>query len=147
MPRTTKQKPAARNDGKQARQGYFYCSVKPTTPRVFGPGVNADRASAISTLGVKWVNGTELSYYFFDKPTDGTNITLADGSVRFVPWRGAANQLEAVRKGFKAWADLGIGIKFKVARPTRHGADRPQPVMFRSYIGRAIRDNAVDRAR
>lgn len=147
MARATKKNTASGKDDKQQRQGYFYCNVKPTTPREFGPGVNADRISAINNLGEKWVNGTELTYYFFDKPADGVNVTLADGSVTFVPWRGAANQLATVRRGFKAWSDLGIGIKFKEV------ASRDQ-AMVRigfmagdgswSYVGRAVLDVAAD---
>ena len=60
MPRMTKKKANYTNDQNGPRQGRFYCNVKPTTPRVFGPGVSADRASAINSLGDKWVNGTEL---------------------------------------------------------------------------------------
>ena len=147
MPRATKKKATATNDNKGPHLGRFYCNVKPTTLRVFGPSVSADRASAINSLSDKWVNGTELTYYFFDKPTDGMNITLADGSVSFVPWRGTASQMEAVRKGFKAWADLGLGIKF------REVSSRDQ-AMVRigfmagdgswSYVGRAILDIAAD---
>jgi hypothetical protein len=147
MPRAAKRKATVNNDDKGSRKGRFYCNVKPTTPRVFGPGVSADRASAINSLSDKWVNGTELTYYFFDKPGDGMNITLADGSVSFVPWRGAASQMEVVRKGFKAWVDLGLGIKF------REVSSRDQ-AMVRigfmagdgswSYVGRAILDIAAD---
>ena len=147
MIRTTKKKASSGSENKEPIRGNFYCNIKPTMPREFGPGVSADRARAINTLGDKWVNGTELSYYFFDKPTDGNNVTLADGSVAFVPWRGAANQMDAVRKGFKAWADLGIGIKFKEV------ASRDQ-AMVRigfmsgdgswSYVGRAVLGIAAD---
>ncbi len=131
-----------------AQPGYFhYCNVRPSTPRSFAPGVNADRASAINVLSDKWVNGTELSYYFFDKPGDGENLIMADGSTSFIRWSGAAAQKDAVRAGFKAWSDLGIGLRFKEV-PTREQA------MIRigfmrgdgswSYVGRAILDIASD---
>jgi len=147
MPRTTKKKAIASSDDKQPSHGHFYCNVKPTIPRDFGPGVNADRVRAINTLSDKWVNGTELSYYFFDKPTDGMTVTLSDGSVSFVPWRGAVNQMEVVRKAFKAWADLGIGIKFREVASLDHAMVR---IGFMSgdgswsYVGRAILDIAAD---
>lgn len=128
--------------------GYFhYCNVRPSTPRSFAPGVNADRASAINVLSDKWVNGTELSYYFFDKSSDGENVILADGSSSFIRWSGAAAQTDAVRAAFKAWSDLGIGLRFKEV------ASREQ-AMIRigfmrgdgswSYVGRAILDIASD---
>ncbi|MEN6373390.1 MAG: M12 family metallopeptidase [Smithella sp.] len=147
MDSTTEKKSIVSSNDKQASRGHFYCNVKPTIPREFGPGISADRVRAINTLSDKWVNGTELSYYFFDKPTDGMNVTMADGSVSFVSWRGAVNQMEAVRKGFKAWTDLGIGIRF------REVASRDQ-AMVRigfmsgdgswSYVGRAILGIAAD---
>ncbi len=88
-----------------------------------------------------------MSYYFFDKPTDGMTVTLSDGSVSFVPWRGAVNQMEVVRKAFKAWADLGIGIKFREVASLDHAMVR---IGFMSgdgswsYVGRAILDIAAD---
>ena len=48
---------------------FHYCNVRPSIPRTFASGVNADRASAINVLSDKWVNGTELSYYFSSVPT------------------------------------------------------------------------------
>ena len=138
---------AAAAEDQAPRYGHHYCSVRPTTPRQFAPGVNADRASAISTLSDKWVNGTELSYYFFDRPGDGQNVMLADGSVTFVRWSGAESQKATVRRAFKAWADLGLGLKFKEV------ASRDQ-AMVRigfmagdgswSYVGRAVLDIASD---
>jgi hypothetical protein len=126
---------------------HHYCSVRPTTPRQFGPGVSADRAAAVNVMGDKWVNGTELSYYFFDKASDGETVLLADGSTRFVRWSGAETQKAVVRSAFKVWADLGLGLKFKEV------ASRDQ-AMLRigfmagdgawSYVGRAVLDIASD---
>ena len=129
------------------RYTHQYCNARPTLPRQFGPNVNDDRASAINSLGDKWVNGTELSYYFFDKASDGENITLADGSVQFVRWAGPESQKAVVRQGFKAWADQGIGLKFKEV------ASRDQALVrigfmagdgAWSYVGRGILDIAAD---
>ncbi len=129
------------------RYSHRYCNARPTLPRQFGLGVSDDRASAITIMGDKWVNGTELSYYFFDKPSDGENVTLADGSVQFVRWSGAEAQKAVVRLGFKAWADLGLGVKFKEV------ASRDQALVrigfmagngAWSYVGRALLDIAAD---
>ncbi len=95
------------------RYSHRYCNARPTLPRVFGPGISDDRASAIHAVSSKWLNGTELSYYFFDKASDGENVMLADGSVEFMRWSAAESQKAVVRNGFKAWADLGLGLKFK----------------------------------
>ncbi|MDP2367367.1 M12 family metallopeptidase [Rhodoferax sp.] len=135
-------------DDKAPRYKHHYCSVRPTTPRQFGPGVNADRASAVNSFGDKWVNGTELSYYFFDQATDGQNVTLADGSVTFVRWAGAEPQMNSVRRAFKAWSDLGLGLKFKEV-PSRDQAMVRIGFMSGdgswSYVGRAILNVAADR--
>lgn len=126
---------------------HHYCNVRPTVPRQFDPGVSADRAGAINVLADKWVNGTELSYYFFDQAADGEQVTLADGSMAFVPWAGSEPQKATVRKAFKAWADLGLGLKFTEV------ASRDQALVrigFQagdgswSYLGRAILDIAAD---
>ena len=148
MARSPAAKKSTPRAGDQApRYNFHYCNVRPTTPRSFGPGVNADRASAINSLSDKWVNGTELSYYFFDKPTDGENVSLADGSVSFVRWSGPEAQKAAMRRAFKVWADLGIGLKFKEV-PTREQAMLRIGFMAGdgswSYVGRAILDIASD---
>ena len=146
----TKSKGTKHGDNKSAdalsqaapRYGH-YCSVKPTRERVFGPGVSIDRASAIASVGDKWVNGTELSYYFFDKPDDGETVSYADGSTEFVSWKGAKAQLDVVRKAFKAWKDIGIGLNFKEV-PTREQATLRIGFMpgdgSWSYVGRAVLD-------
>lgn len=124
-----------------------YCNARQTVPREFGPGMNADRARAINVLSDKWVNGTELSYYFFDQPTDGENVNFADGSTQFMPWTGAEAQKNVVRQAFKVWADLGIGLKFTEV------ASRDQALVrigFQagdgawSYVGRAVLDIGAD---
>ena len=118
-----------------------YCNARPTVPREFGPGMNADRARAINVMGDKWVNGTQLSYYFFDRPTDGQNINFADGSTRFMPWAGAEAQKNVVRQAFKMWADQGIGLKFKEVASRDQATVR---IGFQagdgawSYVGRAV---------
>ena len=147
MPRITKPRVVSDSKNKQPSRNRFYCNVRPTTPRQFGPGISADRASAINILADKWVNGTELTYYFFDKLGDGVNVTLADGSAGFMPWRGATNQLESARKGFKTWADLGIGIKFREVTSRDQAMVRigfMQGDGSWSYVGRAILTIAAD---
>jgi hypothetical protein len=126
---------------------FHYCNARPAPPRSFGPGVSDDRARAINTRKDKWVNGTEISYYFFDQTSDGESVTLADGSRQFVRWVGTEAQKSAVRKGFAAWADLGIGLRFKEV-PKREQAMVRIGFMTGdgswSYVGRAILDIAAD---
>lgn len=122
-------------------------SDPPSQPREFGPDVGADRVRAINSLANKWVNGTELSDYFFDQPADGDNVTMADGSVRFVPWTGPETQKSAMRKAFTVWADLGIGLTFKEVSSRDQAMVR---IGFMagdgswSYVGRDILNQASD---
>ncbi|MDA1315618.1 MAG: M12 family metallopeptidase [Acidobacteria bacterium] len=65
-------------------------------PREFGPNVDPNRAALILVNENKWVNGTELHYYFF---TGG-------------PWGGSKAQQDVVREAFANWKELGIGLEF-----------------------------------
>lgn len=138
---------AKKAPAKPLQYTHRYCNARPTTPREFGPGVSADRARAVNVLGDKWVNGTELSYYFFDQPTDGQNVVFADGSTQFMPWAGAEAQKAVVRKAFKLWGDVGIGLRFREV-PSRDQA--MVRIGFQagdgawSYVGRAILGIAAD---
>ncbi|MEZ6124606.1 MAG: M12 family metallopeptidase [Planctomycetaceae bacterium] len=67
------------------------CGLREARPRVFGPHVGPTRAAFIINSDKKWVNGTTLKYYFFSGPV---------------------SQKKAMRKAFKVWTDLGIGIRF-----------------------------------
>ena len=136
----TKKAGAARAVEVAPRYGH-YCNVKPTRERVFGAGVSSDRAAAIAAVDNKWVNGTELSYYFFDKATDGETVSYTDGSSEFVSWKGAKAQQDVVRKAFKTWKDLGIGLVFTEV-PTREQAVLRIGFMpgdgSWSYVGRGV---------
>lgn len=80
--------------------GVRYCSV-PVTPEPTRPtGLNRARAEAIIVTENKWANGTVLHYYFFD---------LAENPA----WGAAESQREVVRRAFKFWKELGIGLEFK----------------------------------
>jgi hypothetical protein len=83
----------------------------------------------------KWVNGTLLRYGFFEN------------TGRFTKWAGT-NALKAqVRRAFKRWTDLGIGLRFEEV------ADRGQAgvrIGFEagdghwSYVGRQVHDQGPD---
>ncbi len=142
-----KKSAATKTTERAPQYSHRYCNARPTVAREFGPGMSADRARAINVLRDKWVNGTELNYYFFDQPTDGQDVNFADGSTQFMPWAGAEAQKNVVRQAFKAWADEGIGLKFKEV------ASRDQAVVrigFQagdgawSYVGRAVLNIGAD---
>ena len=67
------------------------CKQPKPFERVFNPGVSANRRSFISNNAGKWVNGTNIKYYFID---------------------GEDNQRNVVRAAFQQWLSIGIGINF-----------------------------------
>ncbi len=102
-----------------------YCSVPQLPERQFGPEVSVERASLIRVMAKKWVNGTNLHYYFFL------------GS----PWGTSEAEKEVVRRAFRVWKDLGIGLDFtEVSKPEdaeiRIGFLRGDGAW--SYVGRDV---------
>jgi hypothetical protein len=89
-----------------------YCTLPPMPEPRLPAGLDPRRAAAIITTGVKWVNGTTLRYYFFDRETDGEEVVHSDGSTTFVPWTTDEAHLDLVRRGFAQWEELGIGLRF-----------------------------------
>jgi hypothetical protein len=121
----------------------------PATPeRVLGPEVHENRASLILLFGNKFVNGTVLRYYFFDKETDGKNVMLANGTKQWRPYTTSEAEKEVVRKAFQIWKGLGIGLEFKEVKSRdeaeiRIGFMRGDGAW--SYIGRDIIDLGIGR--
>jgi len=107
-PRTAPTRPEER----AATQTPRYCSQPPSPPRVVSPSVTGARLEAIFALDRKWLNGTVIHYYFFDQPTDGTTVVLANGQKEFRSWVGDESQRQVVRDAFKTWKSLGIGLEF-----------------------------------
>lgn len=89
-----------------------YCSLPPVTPRALAPSIGPGRASLIRMNESKWVNGTVLHYYFFDRDSDGETVTYQNGQQQWVTWVGPEAQKAVVRDGFAVWTALGIGIGF-----------------------------------
>lgn len=84
-----------------------------------------------------WVNGTILHYYFFQRNDDGRNGE----------WAGSSAQKSVVRKAFRFWKDLGMGLEFQeVANreeaEIRIGFDGEEQSW--SYVGRDAIDIAKD---
>lgn len=78
-----------------------YCSQPAQRPRVFAPGVAANRSYSIMAEAKKWVNGTNLTYYCF-----------ASGDGSSVGWQGTKADMGAVEQAFGKWFGLGVGISF-----------------------------------
>lgn len=96
-----------------------FCGLRESPRRQFGANVGPMRAAAILNNQQKWVNGTTLSYWFFSGP---------------------ATQKAAMRKAFKKWMDVGIGIRFKevASRDDSHIRIAFADDGSWSYLGREI---------
>jgi hypothetical protein len=95
------------------QEKHHYCNVKESPQRLFDQSVGLERARAINLYHKKWINGTVLTYYFFNAASDGERVLMSDGTTRFIAWKGAANEVAAVRRAFDTWAAIGLGIQFK----------------------------------
>lgn len=98
------------------------CTIPPVEPRVFGPGFDPGRASAILVSDDKWLNSTELRYHFVEDPPD-------------------PNDKKVVRDAFARWQAVPIGLRFKeVEDPNeseiRIGFDQNDGSW--SYLGRQV---------
>jgi len=115
--------------------------------REFPAGMNPHRTNLIIGNLQKWVNGTILHYYFFNRQTDGRTVFFTDGSSEWVTWVGSENEKAVVRKAFELWKNVGIGLEFKeVDSPDeaeiRIGFERGDGAW--SYLGREVREAGQD---
>ena len=122
-------------------KGFNYCSVVEATPRSFATNVHDGRMRAILSTDKKWVNGTVLHYYFFNKNSDGETVFFADGSSGFQRWKTKSAEMDVVRAAFEAWTDVGIGLSFEEVSTRddaeiRIGFQRGDGAW--SYIGRDV---------
>src|SRR4030095_16307705 len=106
-----------------------------------------ERARLIQVSADKWVNGTVLHYYFFDKATDGQTVFFADGTSEFRSWRTTEAEKQVVRRAFETWKNVGGGLEFKEVKcrdeaEIRIGFQRGDGAW--SYIGRDVLDTGKD---
>ncbi|HDR7850285.1 TPA: hypothetical protein QCY30_005067 [Bacillus toyonensis] len=127
----------------EVKNDYNYCSMPIVPEREFKSDVNPIRIELIRNYGKKWVNGTVLHYYFFDKDTDGEHIDLNNGQREWRTWITNEEEKDVVRNAFNQWKGIGIGIKF-IEVATREEAEIRIGFMRDdgawSYIGRDIID-------
>jgi hypothetical protein len=110
------------------------CSLPDIKERDLSHISDGNRARLIARMTKMWVNGTNLTYYFFRSPAN---------------WRGGSIQEQAVRDAFKSWKDLGIGLTFQEVDDAeeatiRIGFDQSDGAW--SYVGRDCIDVAKDPA-
>lgn len=75
---------------------FQYCCQPAAVRREFDRNVNLERRRLIEQTDKKWVNGTQLHYYFFTS----TNL------------RGTSVERDVVSEAFLIWKALGIGLEF-----------------------------------
>lgn len=122
------------------------CELPVVLERVFSTDMDPHRAELIVILEKKWVNGSILHYYFFDKDTDGRNVRLSDGSSEWRTWTTTEAEKDVVRNAFASWKNQGIGIDFKEV-DSRNEAEIRIGFMRGdgawSYVGRDIIDIGI----
>jgi hypothetical protein len=132
---------------KQKKFAPRYCSIEKRKPRIFNKKISPERARLIRQNEDKWANGAVLRYYFFDKKTDGAFVKNEAGIKEWKPWVGTKSQMDVVRRAFKIWKSIGIGLDFKEVKK-REDADIRIAFMEDdgawSYLGRDIRRRRKD---
>ena len=126
---TTKPTKYQRNTKSTTKQPKRYCNLREGPTRQFAVNVAGERLRLIRMNEDKWVNGTLLHFAFFEN------------SGQFTPWAGNDALKVQVRKAFKRWQDLGIGLKFeevsdRAQAEVRIGFERDHGHW--SYVGRLV---------
>lgn len=110
------------------------CRIRQGPPRQFAPSVAGERLRLIRVNDDKWVNGTHLTYGFFE-------------SNQFSNWAGNEPLKNQVRKAFERWAELRIGLSFeetvnRSAAQVRIGFETGDGHW--SYVGTQLLDQGAD---
>ncbi len=90
----------------QIGAGAVVCGLPEQPPRQLPDDIHPGRAAAIVDGDMKWVSGTTLRYYFFDKDE-------FEWDRRRFRWGGGAAQERVVKEAFAIWSDVGMGIDFQ----------------------------------
>lgn len=85
------------DDGSSENESTECCGIPAVPMRELEAGIDPGRESLIRSIEKKWVNGTELKYYFY-----------GEGE-----WRGSSGQQKVVKDAFDEWKSVGIGISFR----------------------------------
>jgi len=126
-----KKQPRGKASDKASGSAQF-CSLPEVQERDLNHISDGYRLRLISLMAKMWVNGTNLTYYFFKEPAR---------------WRGGGAQEQAVRDAIATWKDLGIGLTFE---EVDNAADAMIRIGFDqadgswSYVGRDCIDIAND---
>ena len=112
-----------------------FCGLREGPPRQFSANLGGERVRLILTHARKWVNGTTLKYAFFENRSP------------FTKWTGNEALRAQVRRAFKKWADVGVGLVFQEVADRGSAEVR---IGFEagdghwSYVGRDVLGEGVD---
>jgi Astacin (Peptidase family M12A) len=119
----------------------YYCAQPFVPEPVLVNDGNVARARLILTTAQKWANGSTLKYYFFNRPTDGSDVQTAQGKVFMSYVAPDDRYVDVVRKAFKKWKDIGIGLRFEEVQDRNDAHIRisfQQTGSSWSYLGRQV---------
>ena len=109
-----------------------FCAARFPAPPKLPKNVSPQRARLIRETASRWLNGTPLRYWFFDKPAK---------------WTAPRKEQDVVRAAFKSWKALGIGLDFA---EVKNQAEADIRIAFQqddgswSYVGTDIRTRRGD---
>jgi len=115
VPRAGDAPDSAGRGGAPADGGRRFCSLPPMPAVEQSRGLGPMRTRAIVEAEHRWLNGTVIHYYFFDRDgegADGEHVKLRDGTRQWRSWVGEEGQRQVVRDAFARWKALGIGLEF-----------------------------------
>jgi Astacin (Peptidase family M12A) len=107
-----------------------YCVLPEEPVRSLPPDLPEGRTRAILVGSSKWVNGTGLHYWFFDRDDPDNE-----------------DQREVVRQSFEAWKQLPIGLEFEEVQDASDSEVRIGFVRGDgswSYLGRGVLQHGVN---
>lgn len=114
-----------------------YCGVRAAPQKPLPNTLAAGHLALIKVLASKWVNGTVLKYCF----VGSAHVEMEDGTRPLLTWALKNAQLEQVRKAFRVWTNLGIGLVFEETKDVAAAQVRigfhPELGSW-SYVGRDI---------
>ena len=99
-------------EDKAAKSERKYCQREPLARKVLAPGISPNRERAIWSRRYQWANGTVLKFYFFEENNPGVDFD-ENGQQVWQDYSGPKAQMDAVRKAFQEWKDVGIGLEFQ----------------------------------
>lgn len=100
------------------------CSLPHTLNRDLSQLHDPFREALIGSQEKLWVNGSVITYYFFQHPSR---------------WRGGQGQEDAVRSAFQTWQETGLGLRFTEVQSAREAMIKigfEQGAGSWSYVGR-----------